>query len=145
MDLEFVTICRPVDDVEEERRVKRRAEKWESVGDNGFVYDLSSDEETESQKDDEESDTDGAHEDDHENRCADGTCMCEKSPEDFPEWKWAISKQAVRIIRQDLMNGSWERGQYRHGVYICNDWDGYGFHELMENQVGLLGPVLSWR
>ena len=38
------------------------------------------------------------------------------------------------------MKGCLAHGQDLHGVYICNDWDGYAFRELMENQVGCLGP-----
>ncbi|KAF2225504.1 hypothetical protein BDZ85DRAFT_279189 [Elsinoe ampelina] len=53
---------------------------------------------------------------------------------DLPEWKWVVSKRADDIsARYDLEMQ--KRDADRWGLYIYNDFTGYGIHELVENQL----------
>lgn len=135
--LEFVTMCRPRDDVEDERKDKRPInadgfEGGESAG--GFdLADVETDEE-----DSDEDEEEGGHANLVENRDPDGKCMCKKPAKDFPEWKWVVSKRALDTMIFDLKKEFWKRDQDAHRRYHCNDWTGYGMQEVMENQAGVL-------
>lgn len=137
--LDFVTMCRPHDDVAMEKKDKRVInEDGFEGGESAGGYDLADvEDEVESDEDEEEE----GHANIPENRAPDGKCMCRKPAKDFPEWKWVISKRGLEIMMLDLMKEFWKRDQDAHGDYNCNDWTGYGVQEVMENQAS---PSSIW-
>jgi hypothetical protein len=144
-DLEFVTVCRPIWDKASEAFKKRKARGAEEDDD---------EEEEEEEEDDEDawsvmdkktlklierfepwSDL-PRHLALPENRLAINTCMCGKDPADYPAWNWTMSKRGLSIVAE-LTKEYWKRDQDAHGEYIYNDWTGYGFQELLENEACL--------
>ena len=70
----------------------------------------------------------------HPTGCGTDICMCEKSPADFPEWKWVMSKAGAAAAK-DLGGECQKRDQDLFGLHIYNDFSGWGFQEAMENHV----------
>ena len=68
---------------------------------------------------------------------ADVTTYSMKDPIDFPHWTWIISTSAYRQSR-DLDEEFLKRDQDRLGMYIYNDFTGYGIQEVVENLVSCL-------
>ena len=84
---------------------------------------------------DDEYDPDEDEESEEEiNKCGNGSCMCDKAVSERPEWKWVISKSGLEHVKH-LMKEIWKRDQDSHGQYHYNDFNGYGFQEIMENEV----------
>lgn len=78
VELEFVTECRPFNDI--------RAEK-----------DGRSESEDEADSDEDDDDDEAAQ---LINLCDDGTCMCNKPIKDYPKRKWIISRQGLEKAKQ---------------------------------------------
>jgi hypothetical protein len=106
-----MTICRPRRDVIAEKQAKKQA----------------TDEDDDSEEDD---DTDN----ETSNAYGSGNCMCRKSPQDFPDWKWLITRKGYQMII-DLQIAAEKRDQDHMGEYHYNDFSGYGFQEVVENHV----------
>jgi hypothetical protein len=100
-------MCRPQDDV--------RAEKQAADEGDDSEEDYDEDKET-------------------SNACGSGNCMCKKSPQDFPDWKWLITRKGYQMII-DLSIEAEKRDQDHMGEYHYNDFSGYGFQEAVENHV----------
>ena len=138
-ELEWVTVCRPIEDIEAEEPnndsvVGEPGASWFGTGPNAGLETADVDnEDEEEEQEDEEEDEDNEHK--HpKNKHADGKCMCLRQPKDFPEWGWTMSQQA-RKKNWELMKEYWMRNQDAHGVHDYNDWTGYGVQELIENEV----------
>lgn len=69
------------------------------------------------------------------NVCGRGNCMCKKLPEDFPGWKWLITRKGYAIVVHLAVEAE-KRDQDLMGQYHYNDFSGYGFQEMVENHVG---------
>lgn len=82
---------------------------------------------------DEDYDSDEEDED-NPNLCADGNCMCKKSPQEFPDWKWFITRKGLKMV-EHLKDEAMKRDQDACGQYHYNDYSGYGFQEVVENHV----------
>lgn len=134
--LDFVTMCRSRDDIEDEKKDKRpiNADGFEG-GESAGGYDLA---DVEDEEDSDEDEEEGGHATLAENRAPDGKCMCKKPAKDFPGWKWVVSKRALDIMMDDLAYEFSKRDQDAHDEYHFNDFTGYGMQEVMENQAGLL-------
>ena len=91
---------------------------------------------------DDEYDSDQDDEADEADKCGTDACMCEKPAANHPDWKWMISKQGLDHV-QYLAKEQWKRDQDAQGEYIYNDFSGYGFQELIENEVSLVSPALA--
>ena len=63
----------------------------------------------------------------------DRACV-EKSLSAHPNWKWVISKQGLEHV-EHLIQEVGKRDQDAHDQYQYNDFNGYGFQEVMENEV----------
>lgn len=128
-NLEFVTVCRPFWDAGKEGREKYRAGEE--------VEEDLSDEESDIFEEDDEDDP-WSDQKRHlilpENRGADDKCMCGRNPDGYPSWKWIISKRGLDVVGH-LTKEFWARHQDAHDQFICSDWTGYGFQELIENEV----------
>jgi hypothetical protein len=74
------------------------------------------------------------------NMCGSGDCMCSKSPEDFPEWKWLLTRKGVRMVA-DLKNEAEKRDQDAFDQYHYNDYSAHGFQEVVENHVSNPHPL----
>jgi hypothetical protein len=66
--------------------------------------------------------------------CGSGNCMCRKSPQEFPNWKWLITRKGYEKLI-DLTIEAEKRDQDHMGQYHYNDFSGYGFQEVVENHV----------
>ena len=73
------------------------------------------------------------------NRCGNGDCMCKKSPKDFPDWKWLITRQGYAMVLH-LKFEAQKRDQDLFGQYHYNDYSAYGFQEVVENHVSISSP-----
>jgi len=56
----------------------------------------------------------------------------EKKPRDTPNWRWILSTSAYKLSQQ-LDREFQKRDQDRFGMYIYNDFTGYGIQEVLEN------------
>lgn len=72
---------------------------------------------------------------------ADFTTYFKKTPEDFPDWGWIVSTSAYRLS-QHLIKEIQRRDQDELGLYISNDFTGYGTQEVIENLVDC--PQAEW-
>jgi hypothetical protein len=61
--------------------------------------------------------------------------MCKKSHDQNPDWPIFLSEEGSDIMF-DLMNEKEKRDQDNFGIYIYNDWSGWGTAEVMVNAVG---------
>jgi hypothetical protein len=50
-----------------------------------------------------------------------------------------VSEEAMKLC-QKLDKEQEKRDQNRRGMFICNDWDGWGISEMMENFVCCTAP-----
>lgn len=87
-----------------------------------------------------EDEDEGEGEDEDEDEDADDgcgkDCKCNKPLADNPTWPWRITEDGWKLYRKlafELM----KRDQDMHGVYIYNDFTGYGYQEVFENQVSI--------
>lgn len=114
---EWITACRPVFDIENEDNEKRN-----------------------------EDESEGEHEEQSDDRytCStEETCKCMKPAELSPEWTWVFTKDGYKSYELWL-NEQLKRDQDEWGLYICNDFSGYGVLEVMENQVSrMLGNITT--
>ena len=92
--------------------------------------------------DDYDPDMENEEEQGEANRCGSGNCMCKKSPKDFPEWKWLITRKGYAMVVH-LQVESEKRDQDMMGQYHYNDFSGYGFQEVVENHVSAANRLTS--
>jgi len=61
---------------------------------------------------------------------------------DHPDWKWVMQWQACKNWQEYKV-----RAKYccpdNFGMYICNDWEGWGLMELMENMINDFDKALK--
>lgn len=71
---------------------------------------------------------------DRDGHCKD--CKCGEPLEKSPNWPWRVTELGWDLLQkwqEEMMN----RDQDVQGVYIYNDFTGYGIQEVMENQVSV--------
>ena len=101
-DIEYLTMCRPFDDIEAEKRA------------NDEDYDSEEDEDL--------------------NTCGTDSCMCKKPYKEHPEWKWIISEKGYNTVKH-MRTEAMHRDQDFMDQYQYNDFTGYGFQEMVNNQL----------
>lgn len=101
-DIEYLTICRPFDDIEAHNRA------------NDDDYDS---------EEAEDLDT-----------CGTDSCMCKKPYKEHPDWKWIISKKGFDTVKH-MQKEAMHRDQEYMDQYQYNDFTGYGFQEMVNNQL----------
>ncbi|KAI9794952.1 MAG: hypothetical protein M1833_007326 [Piccolia ochrophora] len=102
----YLTVCRPMWDIEMEKRRKQRKGK---DGQGSSYQDV-----------DEGEEFDG------------GNCMHGKPAEDRPDWT-RIFTEAGTDYMQNLGEELEKRDQDMHDIYVFNDFSGYGQHEVVHN------------
>lgn len=58
----------------------------------------------------------------------------EKPVEENPDWPWVVSRQGWDVFNNNDL-AAWKRDQDEAGMYVYNDFTGYGLQEVIENQV----------
>ncbi|KIX09103.1 uncharacterized protein Z518_00181 [Rhinocladiella mackenziei CBS 650.93] len=109
-EFDFIAICRPLFDIEEE------IEEMDQSGDEMSM---------------------GKHSDEAkkpESTCDSKSCICENSAADHPQWKWLLTKDGYQMAG-DLERELHVRNQYAASEYYPEDWSGYAFQEVVENQL----------
>ena len=66
--------------------------------------------------------------------------MCKKLADKHPEHKWIATKAGFELL-QKWMEEQEKRDQDNFGMYIYNDFSGYGTMEVMDNMVSLV-PIM---
>lgn len=68
------------------------------------------------------------------NQCGTDACMCKKPVADHPEWKWIISKKGFEVVKYMQLEAL-HRDQDFMDQYHYNDFSGYGYQEMVNNQL----------
>jgi hypothetical protein len=129
LDLEWWTLCRPLEDIKQERRAAE--EDYDSEKDYAEVDEDEAQDPRETQIEDA---THGKIQ--AKSICGQKNCICKLPIEDHPEHKWMLTKKGY-LNTARLMYEVNIRDQDAIGEYFCNDFSGYGYQEVMENQVRL--------
>ena len=66
--------------------------------------------------------------------------MCKKLADGHPEYNWIATKTGFELLLK-WMDELSKRDQDNFGMYIYNDFTGYGTMEVMENMVRLVCNV----
>lgn len=61
--------------------------------------------------------------------------------EKFPSHLWIISRQAEKLLTKYMIEAA-KRDQDSFGMYIYNDWSGYGLQEVIENQLTAINLLM---
>lgn len=71
-----------------------------------------------------------------ENTCGEkGTCVCGKpADESTARQPWVVTKEGYELAAEWRVQRG-KRDQEAFGMYIFNDWTGYGICEVIENMV----------
>ncbi|EXJ72456.1 uncharacterized protein A1O5_04960 [Cladophialophora psammophila CBS 110553] len=127
-EFNFLTLCRPWEDVEAEKQV------------NGLEYDPSEEYEEEDEahsevdEDEEAAPGDTSMAGQRKSICGKKKCICKLPASEHPEHNWILTTEGYRLVARL----QWEieiRDQDKFGEHFFSDFNGYGFQEVMENQL----------
>lgn len=121
-------------------------ERWATGANRGLGLDKEEEIEDDETKDPDsakESQPEGADESNtRESICGGKNCICKQPVPDHPECKWLFTRKGYTLAAR-LQYEIARRNQDMMGQYHYNDYNGYGFQEVMENQVTPFTPFLS--
>ncbi|EXJ93136.1 hypothetical protein A1O3_01693 [Capronia epimyces CBS 606.96] len=109
--LEFWTICRPLDDITVEKRAT-----YED-------YESSEDDEGEGEQMQRLAQT-----------CGTKQCICKKPSNAHPQHRWLLSREGYKTLAHMRYEEA-IRNEDNYAEYHFSDFNGYGFQEMMENQL----------
>lgn len=123
---EYITRCRPFFDFKNENRLKLNDANGDDEDDDGY---LDADELREHFME--------------ESKCGKDGCLCLKPLGENLDWVWTTTRKASEM-HFDLRRGTDFRDPDNFGMYVFNDFAGYGMQELIENMVSPTWPALGF-
>ncbi|KIW70852.1 hypothetical protein PV04_03090 [Phialophora macrospora] len=129
-EFEYCTLCRPMWDIREEKRATD--EDYDSEEDEG---DEPEDEENPEGESGRHNESEGITPNgQRKSICGQKKCICKLPASENPEHKWLLTKQGYLMVAK-LQYEVAIRDQDAIGEHFYSDFNGYGFQEVMENQL----------